>query len=236
MVSDIGIGTLLFGDTMIGGEVEAEFFNLYPEALSFVLPQFTSAPLVVALGNVHVAIEWTYTKGALPPPLPSFLCLSVKHLHLDCSTLCQVINWQLVIFMPHFCRLDENYETVKGACLPRSVLYTHYQDFCKRSNIEPSSAASFGKVSIIVQGHDSMFCGWCKLLERHCEHTVSVIVVDVMTRKQHFVFVVRITHKTCTYIVPPLLWVQLPNTTPQIAGITQNKSIVVTYLHFRASR
>jgi len=42
--------------------------------------------------------------------------------------------------------LDENYETVKGACLPRSVLYTHYQDFCKRSNIEPSSAASFGKI------------------------------------------------------------------------------------------
>lgn len=42
--------------------------------------------------------------------------------------------------------LEENYETVSGACLPRSVLYTHYQDFCKRNHVEPSSAASFGKI------------------------------------------------------------------------------------------
>lgn len=74
MVSDIGVGTLLFDDAMIDGEVEAEFFNLNPEVLSFVLQQFTSAPLVVALGNVHVAIEWTYryTKRTLPP-LPPFI-------------------------------------------------------------------------------------------------------------------------------------------------------------------
>ena len=44
------------------------------------------------------------------------------------------------------CRLEENYEMVAGSCLPRSVLYTHYQDFCKKSQMEPSSAASFGKV------------------------------------------------------------------------------------------
>lgn len=43
-------------------------------------------------------------------------------------------------------RLDENYELVAGACLPRSVLYTHYQDFCKKNQLEASSAASFGKV------------------------------------------------------------------------------------------
>lgn len=46
-----------------------------------------------------------------------------------------------------FFRLDENYEMIPGACLPRSVLYTHYTDFCKRNQVEPSSAASFGKVS-----------------------------------------------------------------------------------------
>lgn len=44
-------------------------------------------------------------------------------------------------------RLQHNYEMVPGACLPRSVLYNHYQDFCKRNQIDPSSAASFGKVS-----------------------------------------------------------------------------------------
>ena len=76
MVSDIGVGTLLFDDAMIGREVEAEFFNLNPEVLSFVLQQFTSAPLVVALGNVHVAIEWTYryTKRTLPPLPPLHSC------------------------------------------------------------------------------------------------------------------------------------------------------------------
>ena len=45
------------------------------------------------------------------------------------------------------CRLGENYEMVQGSCLPRSVLYTHYQDFCKKNQMEASSAASFGKVA-----------------------------------------------------------------------------------------
>lgn len=50
----------------------------------------------------------------------------------------------------------------------------------------------------------------CFVVDASCwKDTVNIqqvfIVVDVMTRKQHFVFVVRIAHKTCTYIVPPLL-------------------------------
>lgn len=36
---------------------------------------------------------------------------------------------------------------VAGSCLPRSVLYTHYQDFCKKNHMDASSAASFGKVA-----------------------------------------------------------------------------------------
>ena len=38
---------------------------------------------------------------------------------------------------------------VPGSCLPRSVLYTHYQDFCKKNQVEASSAASFGKVATL---------------------------------------------------------------------------------------
>ena len=43
-------------------------------------------------------------------------------------------------------RLEDNYEISDGVCLPRSVLYNHYQDFCKRNAMEPVGAASFGKV------------------------------------------------------------------------------------------
>lgn len=53
------------------------------------------------------------------------------------------------IFTVCLYRLGDNYETIPGACLPRSVLYTHYQDFCKRNHLEPSAAASFGKVDNI---------------------------------------------------------------------------------------
>ncbi|XP_065192427.1 transcription factor RFX4-like [Sycon ciliatum] len=42
--------------------------------------------------------------------------------------------------------LSDNYEQIEGMCLPRSVLYTHYLDFCKSSGLTPVSAASFGKV------------------------------------------------------------------------------------------
>jgi len=47
-------------------------------------------------------------------------------------------------------RLEENYEISDGVCLPRSVLYNHYQDFCKRNAMEPVGAASFGKVSALI--------------------------------------------------------------------------------------
>ena len=33
----------------------------------------------------------------------------------------------------------------KDQCLPRSTLYMHYQDFCKKNAIDPVSQASFGK-------------------------------------------------------------------------------------------
>ena len=47
------------------------------------------------------------------------------------------------------CRLDDNYVEAKDQCLPRSTLYMHYQDFCKKNAIDPVSQASFGKVSQI---------------------------------------------------------------------------------------
>ena len=43
-------------------------------------------------------------------------------------------------------RLEENYTMIPGSCLARSVIYTHYQDFCKKNHLVPHSAASFGKV------------------------------------------------------------------------------------------
>ena len=38
----------------------------------------------------------------------------------------------------------------KDQCLPRSTLYMHYQDFCKKNFTEPVSQASFGKVCVSV--------------------------------------------------------------------------------------
>lgn len=43
-------------------------------------------------------------------------------------------------------RLEENYETAEGVCIPRSTLYMHYVDFCERNGMQPVNAASFGKV------------------------------------------------------------------------------------------
>ncbi|XP_054168340.1 DNA-binding protein RFX2-like isoform X2 [Oppia nitens] len=42
--------------------------------------------------------------------------------------------------------LIENYETAEGVSLPRSTLYSHYQQHCQQHNIEPVNAASFGKL------------------------------------------------------------------------------------------
>ena len=35
----------------------------------------------------------------------------------------------------------------EGVCLPRCILYAHYLDFCRKENLEPACAATFGKVS-----------------------------------------------------------------------------------------
>lgn len=42
--------------------------------------------------------------------------------------------------------LEENYELADGVCIPRSTLYVHYLDFCKRNGCQPVNAASFGKI------------------------------------------------------------------------------------------
>ncbi|RWS27998.1 DNA-binding protein RFX2-like isoform X4, partial [Leptotrombidium deliense] len=42
--------------------------------------------------------------------------------------------------------LIENYETAEGVSLPRSTLYSHYQQHCQQHGIEPVNAASFGKL------------------------------------------------------------------------------------------
>ncbi|WAR02388.1 RFX6-like protein [Mya arenaria] len=41
--------------------------------------------------------------------------------------------------------LEENYCICEGVCLPRCILYAHYLDFCRRENLEPACAATFGK-------------------------------------------------------------------------------------------
>jgi hypothetical protein len=42
--------------------------------------------------------------------------------------------------------LSENYELAEGVCIPRSVVYKHYCDFCQKNGMAPVNPASFGKV------------------------------------------------------------------------------------------
>ncbi|XP_065903597.1 transcription factor RFX4-like isoform X2 [Dysidea avara] len=42
--------------------------------------------------------------------------------------------------------LEENYDLQEGICLPRNTIYSHYLDYCSRSNYVPINAASFGKI------------------------------------------------------------------------------------------
>lgn len=42
--------------------------------------------------------------------------------------------------------LLDNYESAEGVSLPRSALYTHYNEHCQDNRIEPVNAASFGKL------------------------------------------------------------------------------------------
>ena len=42
--------------------------------------------------------------------------------------------------------LEGNYELADGVCIPRSVLYLHYVDFCNLNRVQPVNAASFGKI------------------------------------------------------------------------------------------
>lgn len=42
--------------------------------------------------------------------------------------------------------LENNYELAEGVCIPRSVLYLHYVDFCSINRVQPVNAASFGKI------------------------------------------------------------------------------------------
>lgn len=42
--------------------------------------------------------------------------------------------------------LLDNYESAEGVSLPRSALYTHYNEHCQQNNLEPVNAASFGKL------------------------------------------------------------------------------------------
>lgn len=48
-------------------------------------------------------------------------------------------------------RLEENYETAEGVCIPRSALYMHYLDFSEKQDTQPVNAASFGKVHFNTQ-------------------------------------------------------------------------------------
>ncbi|KAF4025112.1 hypothetical protein G4228_017088 [Cervus hanglu yarkandensis] len=41
--------------------------------------------------------------------------------------------------------LEENYIVCEGVCLPRCILYAHYLDFCRKEQLEPACAATFGK-------------------------------------------------------------------------------------------
>ena len=86
-----------------------------------------------------------------------------------------------------YSRLDENYEMIPGACLPRSVLYTHYQDFCKRNLVEPSSAASFGKVAtspyMITNRRSALIIISVNMLLLALERSLAVILAILLNVK-----------------------------------------------------
>ena len=46
------------------------------------------------------------------------------------------------------CWLEKNYELSEGVCIPRNVVYYNYTDFCRKNNMLPVNAASFGKVML----------------------------------------------------------------------------------------
>jgi len=46
--------------------------------------------------------------------------------------------------------LSENYECAEGVCIPRSVIYRHYCDFCDKNGMIPVNPASFGKVNHLL--------------------------------------------------------------------------------------
>ena len=69
-----------------------------------------------------------------------FQCCPLKIIY----QIIQMVERKLIYYFVF--RLEENYCICEGVCLPRNVLYNHYLDFCRRENLEPACAATFGKV------------------------------------------------------------------------------------------
>lgn len=60
--------------------------------------------------------------------------------------------------------LSENYEFAEGVCIPRSVIYKHYRDFCQKNGMTPVNPASFGKVRNYVASNNPQWSGTVELL------------------------------------------------------------------------
>jgi hypothetical protein len=60
--------------------------------------------------------------------------------------------------------LSENYEFAEGVCIPRSVIYKHYRDFCQKNGMTPVNPASFGKVRNYATSNNSQWSGTAELL------------------------------------------------------------------------
>ena len=75
---------------------------------------------------------------------------------------------------------------VPGSCLPRSVLYTHYQDFCKKNQVEASSAASFGKVKFSCT-HNIIYACMLYYVSPSCNRAIHILSLLLVNNRDIFV-------------------------------------------------
>lgn len=75
----------------------------------------------------------------------------VTKIETEKNVTCNVNVQKPITLRPHstpatLMWLENNYELAEGVCIPRSVLYLHYIDFCQINRVQPVNAASFGKI------------------------------------------------------------------------------------------
>lgn len=124
-------------DSTFGNQGSANYFSSNNQVLS------DGTYLVMEQGENHLS--------------PSSLCASNNKQQSNDSQAMQLADEDLkqlllqqqrsISVQPQTVKwLLDNYESAEGVSLPRSALYTHYNEHCQENQIEPVNAASFGKL------------------------------------------------------------------------------------------